>query len=182
MDSLRSAVVPMRLYANWDMDRTSSSAIQRVLTMVVNKLAVNQGLKSESTVVIATRLQGHKRTIRSNDITVPQSDTSVMEVETSVDISFTVQYWHFVKRKSNVLQLLIQRRKKYKNRQIPGFKTLAVGYLNLDEVLQHSGPREIRVWDTTCLNKADSELRELHAGTISIISCQTQAVDTEQEG
>ena len=47
-----------------------------------------------------------------------------------------LQYAHFIKRKSNNLEVLIQRRKKYKNRQIPGFKTICIGILNLDDVCE----------------------------------------------
>lgn len=51
-----------------------------------------------------------------------------------------------MKRKKNILEILIQRRKKYKNRQIPGFKTVAAGMLNLDDILQMSGPKEIKIF------------------------------------
>jgi hypothetical protein len=54
-----------------------------------------------------------------------------------------------MKRKQNVLEVLIQRRKKYKNRQIPGFKTLCAGFLNLDEVFQMSGSREVKIFGKT---------------------------------
>lgn len=47
------------------------------------------------------------------------------------------------------MEILIQRRKKYKNRQIPGFKTLCAGFLNLDEVFQHSGLREVKIFGKT---------------------------------
>jgi hypothetical protein len=54
-----------------------------------------------------------------------------------------------MKRKPNTLEVLIQRRKKYKNRQIPGFKTLCAGLLNLDEIFQMCGPREVKVFGKT---------------------------------
>ena len=98
-----------------------------------------------------------KRTLRSNDINLPPSYAS-SEVDINLDISFTIQYSHFLKRKSNILQLLIQRRRKYKNRHILGFKTLAIGHINLDDVLQYAGSRDIRIWDANMLNKADMEL------------------------
>ena len=61
-----------------------------------------------------------------------------------------------MKRKRNILEILIQRRKKYKNRQIPGFKSLATGILNLDEIFQMSGSREIKIF-----GKADDAKRLL---------------------
>lgn len=39
-----------------------------------------------------------------------------------------------MKRSGNQLQLLLQRRKRYKNRMILGYKTLAVGQINMSQV------------------------------------------------
>lgn len=44
------------------------------------------------------------------------------------------QYPHFLKREGNKLQVLLQRRKRYKNRTILGYKTLAAGSINMAEV------------------------------------------------
>lgn len=44
------------------------------------------------------------------------------------------QYPHFLKRDANKLQIMLQRRKRYKNRTILGYKTLAVGLINMAEV------------------------------------------------
>uniref|UniRef100_A0A915D5R2 Phosphofurin acidic cluster sorting protein 2 n=1 Tax=Ditylenchus dipsaci TaxID=166011 RepID=A0A915D5R2_9BILA len=171
----QAVVVPMRFYANWDVDRTSSSAIQRTLSMIFTRLVLTKTLSTDISLIIAVRMQGtRRRTLRSNDITISPSSLDI-----PLDISFTIQYCHFIKRKSNNLQILIQRRKKYKNRQIPGFKTLAVGHINLDEILQQGGSREVAVWDTTCLNKSGPTVKELHAGTIFIANCFTQVVEQD---
>jgi hypothetical protein len=55
-------------------------------------------------------------------------------IELPVELSFHFQYPHFLKKHSNQLQILLQRRKRYKNRSLIGFKTLAVGSINLAEV------------------------------------------------
>ncbi|RXN17884.1 phosphofurin acidic cluster sorting 2-like isoform X2 [Labeo rohita] len=55
----------------------------------------------------------------------------------SVLIAVKIQYPHFLKRDANRLQIMLQRRKRYKNRTILGYKTLAVGVINMAEVLQH---------------------------------------------
>jgi len=39
-----------------------------------------------------------------------------------------------MKRSGNQLQLLLQRRKRYKNRMILGYKTLAVGQIDMSQV------------------------------------------------
>uniref|UniRef100_A0A914Y8J7 Phosphofurin acidic cluster sorting protein 1/2 N-terminal C2 domain-containing protein n=1 Tax=Panagrolaimus superbus TaxID=310955 RepID=A0A914Y8J7_9BILA len=173
------AVVPMKLYANWEMDRASSSTVQRVLTLVVNRLVLPSTLKADTNFTVAARLQGHKRTLRSNDINLPQSLTTSTSIDINLDISFTIQYSHYLKRKSNLLQILIQRRKRYKNRHIPGFKTLAIGSINLDDILQFGGPKEIQIWDTAYLNKT-SDLNDY--GTVYISNCQSQAIEISEGG
>uniref|UniRef100_A0A8D0ESE8 Phosphofurin acidic cluster sorting protein 2 n=1 Tax=Strix occidentalis caurina TaxID=311401 RepID=A0A8D0ESE8_STROC len=52
-------------------------------------------------------------------------------------IAVKMQYPHFLKREGNKLQIMLQRRKRYKNRTILGYKTLAVGSINMAEVMQH---------------------------------------------
>ena len=49
-------------------------------------------------------------------------------------MNFSLQYPHFLKREGNQLHIMLQRRKKYKNRTILGFKTLAVGIINMSQV------------------------------------------------
>ncbi|KAL3068095.1 hypothetical protein niasHT_038085 [Heterodera trifolii] len=173
-------VLPMRFYANWDVDRTSSPiAVQRVLSMVFTRLRLTKSLAiTENTpFTIAIRLQNNKRTLRTNDLNVPP-----LKLDIPLDISFIIQYCHFIKRKPNILQILIQRRKRYKNRQIPGFKTLAMGHLNLDEVLQFGGSKEVVIWDTTCIQqKVRHSMRELHAGKIEVSNCYTKPAELPGE-
>ncbi|KAM6956476.1 phosphofurin acidic cluster sorting protein 1 isoform 2-T2 [Aplochiton taeniatus] len=58
-------------------------------------------------------------------------------METDLELTFSLQYPHFLKRDANRLQIMLQRRKRYKNRTILGYKTLAVGVINMAEVMQH---------------------------------------------
>ncbi|KAL4829480.1 hypothetical protein H8958_003975, partial [Nasalis larvatus] len=78
-------------------------------------------------------LLGSKRILRSNEIVLPASGL----VETELQLTFSLQYPHFLKRDANKLQIMLQRRKRYKNRTILGYKTLAVGLINMAEVMQH---------------------------------------------
>ncbi|KAG8437825.1 hypothetical protein GDO86_008506 [Hymenochirus boettgeri] len=88
--------------------------------------------KDLSSVVIAVKLQGSKRILRSNEISLPATGLS----ETELQLTFSLQYPHFLKRDANRLQIMLQRRKRYKNRTILGYKSLAVGVINMAEVLQ----------------------------------------------
>ena len=92
--------------------------------------------------MIAVKLQSSKRTLRSNEISLlfDVSNNGICEID--LDLTFSLQYSHFLKRSGNQLQIMLQRRKRYKNRAILGFKTLAVGVINMAEVLQRSNNME----------------------------------------
>ncbi|CAG9565183.1 unnamed protein product [Danaus chrysippus] len=96
------------------------------------------GSAGAGAVTLAARMHSSKRTLRSNDITVPPMDVEL-------DLCFTLQYPHFVKRDGNRLQIMLQRRKKYKNRTILGYKTLAEGVIRMDQVLQRSMDMELEL-------------------------------------
>lgn len=52
-----------------------------------------------------------------------------------IDLNCTIQYSHVLKMDSNVLQILLQKRKKYKNTTMNlGYKTLAFCNINLSQV------------------------------------------------
>ena len=44
------------------------------------------------------------------------------------------QYPHFLKRRGNVLRVMLQRKKKYKGRTMLGYKTLAIGQIDMAQV------------------------------------------------
>uniref|UniRef100_G1TGQ6 Phosphofurin acidic cluster sorting protein 1 n=1 Tax=Oryctolagus cuniculus TaxID=9986 RepID=G1TGQ6_RABIT len=128
------APVQMNLYATWEVDRSSSSCVPRLFNLTLKKLVVLKEMdKDLNSVVIAVKLQGSKRILRSNEIILPASGL----VETELQLAFSLQYPHFLKRDANKLQIMLQRRKRYKNRTILGYKTLAVGLINMAEVMQH---------------------------------------------
>ncbi|VDP10091.1 unnamed protein product [Soboliphyme baturini] len=138
----QSHVLPMRLFATWEVDRTGTDCVPRLCMLTINRLTILRSLETDlSCFIIAAKLQGFKRTLRSNDIVVSSSTNGVVDID--LDISFTLQYPHFVKNQSNCLVLMLQRRKKYKNRPMLGFKTLAIGSINLTNVLQHGAIREL---------------------------------------
>uniref|UniRef100_A0A8C4Y4T7 Phosphofurin acidic cluster sorting protein 1 n=1 Tax=Gopherus evgoodei TaxID=1825980 RepID=A0A8C4Y4T7_9SAUR len=126
--------VQMNLYATWEVDRSSPSCVPRLFSLTLKKLIMLKEMdKDLNSVVIAVKLQGSKRILRSNEIVLPISGL----VETELQLTFSLQYPHFLKRDANKLQIMLQRRKRYKNRTILGYKTLAVGLINMAEVMQH---------------------------------------------
>ncbi|XP_075793185.1 phosphofurin acidic cluster sorting protein 2 isoform X4 [Pelodiscus sinensis] len=126
--------VPMNLFATWEIDGSGPSCVPRLCTLTLKKLVVLKELDKELiSVVIAVKMQGSKRILRSHEIVLPPSG----HVETELALTFSLQYPHFLKREGNKLQVMLQRRKRYKNRTILGYKTLAVGSINMAEVMQH---------------------------------------------
>ncbi|VDN54665.1 unnamed protein product [Dracunculus medinensis] len=192
MENSSNRIVAMRLYANWETDRATANAVQRIFTMALSRLTLASFPENSCSLVVTVKLlvilasflfhnliliQGCKRNLRSNDFTVLASDGVV---DVNLNISFTIQYRHFLKRKANILQVLLQRRKRYKNRHIPGYKTLAVGSINLAEVLQSGSLREISLFSTFC-EKDDSQTINACKGKLYFTSCQSQAFEAENE-
>ncbi|XP_036444332.1 phosphofurin acidic cluster sorting protein 1a isoform X4 [Colossoma macropomum] len=129
-----SRPVQMNLFATWEIDRSSPSCVPRLLSLTLKKLVMLKELDRDLTsVVIAVKLQGSKRILRSNEILLSSPGLT----ETDLQLTFSLQYPHFLKRDANRLQIMLQRRKRYKNRTILGYKTLALGLINMAEVMQH---------------------------------------------
>ncbi|KAK5966813.1 Phosphofurin acidic cluster sorting protein 2 [Trichostrongylus colubriformis] len=173
----KGGVVPMRLFANWEMDRASSSVVQRVCFLSLNRVVLHSLPAQTQSIVITAKLEGNKRSLRSNDIgVIPHNG----KVDLDLDISFTIQYPHFVKRKGNSLQILIQRRRRFKNRPFPSsFKTIAVGMVNLTQLLQHGGLREILLWSADNNDKQSSTVQSV--GRLCLASCQSQPLEIDLE-
>uniref|UniRef100_A0A8C2C6J1 Phosphofurin acidic cluster sorting protein 2 n=1 Tax=Cyprinus carpio TaxID=7962 RepID=A0A8C2C6J1_CYPCA len=93
----------------------------------------------------------------------------------SVVIAVKIQYPHFLKREGNKLQILLQRRKRYKNRTILGYKTLAAGSIDMAEVMQH--PAEGGQVLALCSNQKEFLGK---VAEIWIYSLSSQPIDHEE--
>ncbi|KAM4662828.1 phosphofurin acidic cluster sorting protein 2 isoform 1-T1 [Discoglossus pictus] len=163
--------VPMNLFATWEIDGSSPSCIPRLCSLTLKKLMVLKELDKELiSVVIAVKMQGSKRILRSHEIVLPPSG----QVETDLALTFSLQYPHFLKREGNKLQIMLQRRKRYKNRTILGYKTLAVGCINMAEVMQHptEGSQVLSLFSN--MKEASAKMAE-----IWIFSLSSQPIDHE---
>ncbi|XP_058651368.1 phosphofurin acidic cluster sorting protein 2 isoform X5 [Onychostoma macrolepis] len=164
--------VPMNLFATWEIDGSSPNCIPRLCSLTLKKLVVMKELDKELiSVVIAVKIQGSKRILRSHEIVLPPAGG----VETDLALTFSLQYPHFLKREGNKLQILLQRRKRYKNRTILGYKTLAAGSIDMAEVMQH--PAEGGQVLALCSNQ-----KELlgKVAEIWIYSLSSQPIDHEE--
>ncbi|KAM3871188.1 phosphofurin acidic cluster sorting protein 2 [Diretmus argenteus] len=150
---------------------TPSLSSITLCSLTLKKLVVMRELDKELiSVVIAVKIQGSKRILRSHEIVLPPSGS----VETDLALSFSLQYPHFLKREGNKLQILLQRRKRYKNRTILGYKTLAVGSIDMTEVMQH--PTEGGQVLPLCSNQKDMLGK---VAEIWIYSLSSQPIDHE---
>uniref|UniRef100_A0A3Q3FDH3 Phosphofurin acidic cluster sorting protein 2-like n=1 Tax=Labrus bergylta TaxID=56723 RepID=A0A3Q3FDH3_9LABR len=166
-----SMPVPMNLFATWEIDRSSPSCVPRLCSLTLKKLVVLKELDKElNSLSIAVKIQGSKRLLRSNEYVLPPSGL----METDLELTFSLQYPHFLKRDSNRLQIMLQRRKRYKNRTILGYKTLAVGVINMAEVMQHPT-------DGGQILGLHSNVKEapVRVAEISVYSLSSQPIDHE---
>uniref|UniRef100_A0A452E879 Phosphofurin acidic cluster sorting protein 2 n=1 Tax=Capra hircus TaxID=9925 RepID=A0A452E879_CAPHI len=143
----------------------------RLCSLTLKKLVVFKELEKELiSVVIAVKMQGSKRILRSHEIVLPPSG----QVETDLALTFSLQYPHFLKREGNKLQVMLQRRKRYKHRTILGYKTLAAGSVNMAEVLQQ--PAEGGQVLSLCSNVKEATVK---VAEIWIFSLSSQPIDHE---
>ncbi|XP_077612870.1 phosphofurin acidic cluster sorting protein 2 [Crocuta crocuta] len=163
--------MPMNLFATWEVDGSSPSCVPRLCSLTLKKLVVFTELEKELvSVVIAVKMQGSKRILRSHEIVLPPSG----QVETDLALTFSLQYPHFLKREGNKLQIMLQRRKRYKNRTILGYKTLAAGSINMAEVMQH--PSEGGQILSLCSSIKEASVK---VAEIWIFSLSSQPIDHE---
>uniref|UniRef100_A0AAQ4RH29 Uncharacterized protein n=1 Tax=Gasterosteus aculeatus aculeatus TaxID=481459 RepID=A0AAQ4RH29_GASAC len=126
------------LFASRRISSSSPRVVPRLCSLTLKRLMVSKELDGElSSVVIAVKIQGSKRTLRSNEYLLPLDGL----METDLELSFSLQYPHFLKHDVNRLHVMLQRRKRYKNRTILGYKTLAVGVIDMAEVMQRPTDR-----------------------------------------
>uniref|UniRef100_A0AAR2L6K0 Uncharacterized protein n=1 Tax=Pygocentrus nattereri TaxID=42514 RepID=A0AAR2L6K0_PYGNA len=163
--------VPMNLFATWEIDRSSPSCVPRLCSLTLKRLIILRELDKElNSVVIAVKIQGSKRVLRSNEYVLPPSGL----METDLELTFSLQYPHFLKRDANRLQIMLQRRKRYKHRTILGYKTLALGVINMAEVMQHPT-------DGGQILGLHSNMKDVAArvAEISVFSLSSQPIDHE---
>ncbi|XP_015440258.1 PREDICTED: phosphofurin acidic cluster sorting protein 2 isoform X2 [Dufourea novaeangliae] len=166
--------VPMKLFATWEVDRTAPDCIPRLCSLTLTRLVILRPLGSDLTSIsIAVKMHGSKRTLRSNEMAIPIGGM----LDTDLELQFALQYPHFLKRDGNKLLILLQRRKRYKNRTMLGYKTLAEGVINMAQVLQKQMDLELELV---------SDKAEKYGGhsvalaRVSVVALSSQPVDQDK--
>ncbi|XP_052105973.1 phosphofurin acidic cluster sorting protein 1-like isoform X7 [Mytilus californianus] len=167
-----SKPVPMKLFATWEVEKTPPNCIPRLCSLTLDRLQVLKALENDlATVIIAVKMQGSKRILRSNEISVPANGL----LDTELDLSFSLQYPHYLKRDGNNLQVMLQRRKKYKNKTILGYRILAIGQVNMDQVLQKNVDKELHLF-------SEAKEHTKHVAQVRMVSLSSQPVDHVENG
>ncbi|XP_070251123.1 phosphofurin acidic cluster sorting protein 2-like [Myotis yumanensis] len=123
----------MTFFSTWEVDCSRPSSVPRLCTFTLKKLVVLKELEKELiSMVIAVQMQGSKGILRSQEIVLPSSGP----VETDLELTFSLEYPHFLKRGGNKLQIMLQQRKCNNTRTILGYKTLVTGAIHMAEVMQ----------------------------------------------
>ena len=97
--------------------------------------------------------QSSKRTLRSNEIALPVNGGQLLDTE--LELSFALQYPHYLKQwgepgsAGNRLQVMLQRRKRYKNRTILGFKTICSGSVSMTQAIQRQTDVELELFSSS---------------------------------
>lgn len=115
-------------------DLFQTPSVPRSCSVQITKLHLNKGSSREEQ-HFSLAFQASSRRILARVDEVPIS-TAAPEDQFDNPVNVAFEYQHFTKNRSNHLYISLQKRKKYRARAVSGFKSIARGQINLDQVLQ----------------------------------------------
>ncbi|CAF1542700.1 unnamed protein product [Rotaria magnacalcarata] len=156
-------------YAQLEIDN-SSTCIPRVCKFSIVRLVISRLIDNGdlNTIVVAVKIQSNKRTFRCCEIPLQQDGM----LDTPVNLQYFITYPHYFKRNINQVQIYIQRRK---NRPMIGYKTLAKGEVNLDQVIQHPQSMNLHLYLNTN-EKSKQQLRSTNQDEYSTMKTEKYSV------
>lgn len=121
--------------------------------------------------------QSSKRTLRSNEIMLPAGGGLL---DTALELRFALQYPHYLKQweAGNRLQVMLQRRKRYKNRTILGYKTLCSNTINMVAAVQRQMDMELELYGEATSTSGKETVAPL--ARLQVQSLSSQPVDHEE--
>ncbi|CAF0812884.1 unnamed protein product [Adineta steineri] len=130
-------------YAQLEIDN-SSTCIPRLCKFSIVRVVLNRAIDGgdSNAIVIAVKIQSNKRTFRCCEISLQQDGT----LDAPVNLQYLITYPHYFKRDINKIQIYVQRRK---NRPMIGYKTLARGEINLNQVIQRPQSLDLHLYSNT---------------------------------
>lgn len=155
-----------RTFAQRAVDLFPSPSIPRSCCIQITRLTLAKPLEKRDSLSFFIGLQANSRRpqARGDEICI-----SALEKEFAQNISF--EYQHFTKNRPNILYISLQKKRRYRTAAVPGYKTLARGQINLDEVIQlpPSKPFSIKLFKTDNMSK-DIKHHEIGSLEISEVS------------
>lgn len=174
LDSMPAALntqVPMNLFCTWEEECSSPTCLPRLCSLSLTKLLIYRKLEKElRAVVISVRIQGSQKILRSDEILLPPSG----HVNTDLALTFSFQYPHNLNRARDKLQIMLQKKLRVNTQTNPGHRTLAMGTIEMAEVMQRplEGGRMLSLHST--IREAPA-----HVAEVNIASLSSQPIDIE---
>jgi hypothetical protein len=134
--------IEMNTFVQLEIENNNYACIPRVCRFCIKKLNIQSDFSS---IVLAVKLDASKRSLRTVDIPLTK-DVQNDSYYADLNLHYTVTYPHYIKKDTNNLYFYIQKRKKLKNRAILGFKTLAIGFVDLSGIMQKPFSSELPLY------------------------------------
>lgn len=148
--------VEMNTYVQLEVDSNNHACIPRVCRFSVAKLTL---FNDQSPVLLAVKLDVSKRSLRTVEFPVFIEEAKHSVFFADLNLHYSLIYPHFLKKDANLLYFYIQKKNKYKNRTILGYKTLAFSYIDLSSILQKPFSDELPLFCST--NGAKEEAQKV---------------------
>lgn len=155
--------IEMNTYVQLEVDSNNHACIPRVCRFSIAKLTL---FSEHSPVLLAVKLDVSKRSLRTVEfplVTEPSSKSATA----SFNLQYSLIYPHFLKKDVNLLYFYVQKKNKYKNRTMLGYKTLAFSYIDLSSILQKPFSDELPLF---CSNNAGKDDARQVIGSLRIHS------------
>ncbi|CAF1538563.1 unnamed protein product [Adineta ricciae] len=162
-------VTTLMAYAQLEVDN-SSTCIPRLCKFTIVRLVLNRLVDGSdlNAIVVAVKIQSNKRTFRCCDIPLQQDGT----LDVPVNLQYIITYPHYFKRDINKIQIYIQRRK---NRPMIGYKTLASGEINLNQIIQQSQSMDLHLYGNIN-EKSKQQVRSTNSEDMPTTEAQNRPV------
>ncbi|CAF1015127.1 unnamed protein product [Rotaria sordida] len=161
-------------YAQLEIDN-STTCIPRLCKFSIVRIVLNRSIDNgdSNAIVVAVKIQSNKRTFRCCEIPLQQDGT----LDAPVNLQYFITYPHYFKRDINKVQIYVQRRK---NRPMIGYKMLAKGEVNLDQVIQNPQSMNLHLYlntnEKSKQQQQQQQLRSINQDELSTIKIEKYPV------
>jgi len=164
-------------------DLFQTPSVPRSCSVQITKLHLNKTSRDEQHFSLAFQASSRRVLARIDEVPVSKSGTNADTdrgngpegLDNPVNVAF--EYQHFTKNRSNNLYISLQKRKKYRARAVSGFKSIARGQINLDQILQCPPNCPIKV--NLYQNQKDSKESAKQIEIGSIVVSEIMTIPTE---